>query len=133
MYLVSPKNISLKGEEAEITFVRNRMTACPDEGDRTRTGRRRFEAIPGSEFVMKASLVAVSYTHLWMDRFIYANPVSYKKFKEDKNKICIRDRYLSMMMGKSRGGIARTICLGQKAYFLPGQVNTLFSTQSMAK
>ena len=60
MYLVSPKNISLKGEEAEITFVRNRMTACPDEGDRTRTGRRRFEAIPGSEFVMKASLVVLA-------------------------------------------------------------------------
>lgn len=33
------------------------MTACQDAGDRTRTGRRRFEAIPGSEFVMKASLV----------------------------------------------------------------------------
>ena len=44
MYLVSPKNISRKGEDAEITCVRNRITAGPDEGDRTRT--------------------AVSYTHL---------------------------------------------------------------------
>lgn len=57
MYMVSPINISRQGEEAEITFVRNRMTACTDEGDKARPGRRRFEAIPGSEFDMKASLV----------------------------------------------------------------------------